>query len=260
MVEENKALAALRSLNFNAVGVETLVKEEVADMPCCDCVRRISSGMCPDLEEVDSKGKTVLQYASFMGHQACMHELIEAGANVNAQTSATGCTPLHFASMCLFSSSLSCTALLRDAGADPKITNISGMTCLDCAKDPEHRSKLQQLLGITEHQYRGRKTKREKEINDESDSESPVTEEEEHFGYWDDDATDSSGEESESESEEEEEEEEEEEGAAAEEDEHAAYTVKFGPREIDICDAQVQISNSSPGTPGMAQNLRPFLV
>ena len=41
------------------------------------------------------------------------------------------------------------------SGADPTITNKAGMTCLDCVKDPERRSKLQRVLKIPAHKFKG---------------------------------------------------------------------------------------------------------
>eukprot|EP00656_Telonema_subtile_P055416 TRINITY_DN8569_c0_g1_i1.p2 TRINITY_DN8569_c0_g1~~TRINITY_DN8569_c0_g1_i1.p2 ORF type:complete len:119 (+),score=48.24 TRINITY_DN8569_c0_g1_i1:534-890(+) len=107
------------------------------------------------------------------------------------------------------------------------------MTCLDCIKDPERRSKLQATLGVAVHSYKGRKTKREKEQEGAPDSESEVEEEEVFEGYYDE----SDEEEDEEEDEDEEEEEEEEEPM------HEAYRHVSCPREVEINTT----TKSSPG-------------
>jgi len=243
------ALAALRDISFNSASPSDSLNKEEMSMPCCDCVAQVAQGRCPDLNAPDLKGKTPLQYACFMGHEACAKNLIEAGANVNAQTG-TGSTPLHFSAMSMFDASAATVAMLTANGADPTITNKAGMTCLDCVKDPERRAKLQRVLKIPAHKFKGRKTKFEKELDEDSDSESEVEEEEPHFGYYDDggansDSSDASEEDDESDWEDDDEDEESD-GAAGE---GTPFTFQPTPRAVEgreVNHINVNITNEAP--------------
>merc|ERR1712070_508867 len=165
-----------------------------------------------------------------MGHEACAKILIEAGANVNAQTG-TGSTPLHFSAMSMFDSSSATVGMLVANGADPTLTNAAGMTCLDVVKDPDKRAKLQRELKIQSHQYKGRKTKFEKELDEDTDSESEASGEEPE--YYDDggNADSSDASDSDDESEWEDGDESEESDGAAGED--TPFTFQPAPRAVE---------------------------
>merc|ERR1712023_178429 len=64
--------------------------------PCCVASKRLRTGGSIDLDQPDSRGKTLLQYAAFMGHEECMAALLAGGANPNVQNG-NGMTALHFA-------------------------------------------------------------------------------------------------------------------------------------------------------------------
>merc|ERR1711904_754946 len=126
-------------------------------------MQSIKAGTPTDLEKPDRRGKTPLQYAAFMGHAECVEALVSAGVNPNAQN-VNGMTSLHFAAMSMFSgSAVECVKKLSQAGADPNIANSSGKKPLDCVKDHALRQKLQGVLGVAVHEYKGRKTKLERE-------------------------------------------------------------------------------------------------
>eukprot|EP00658_Telonema_sp_P-2_P075214 TRINITY_DN6468_c0_g1_i1.p1 TRINITY_DN6468_c0_g1~~TRINITY_DN6468_c0_g1_i1.p1 ORF type:complete len:182 (+),score=45.19 TRINITY_DN6468_c0_g1_i1:147-692(+) len=112
---------------------------------CCECLEAMERGMTPSLDRPDRKGKTPLQYACFLGHQHCASRLIEAGCNPNQQ-SKTGATPLHFAAVSMFDSSMGVAQLVCESGGDASVQNSAGMTCLDCVKDPERRAIFQELV------------------------------------------------------------------------------------------------------------------
>ena len=70
-----------------------------------------------DLDAPDSAGRTPLQHALIERSVSTSRLLITAGADVNAQDE-NGATPLHYSS-----GSIEATALLLEAGADPRIAD-----------------------------------------------------------------------------------------------------------------------------------------
>ena len=77
------------------------------------CIEKfIFAGADPNV--VNTHGGTPLHYAASRGHDCCVRTLIEAGANPNA-VDTSGWTPLHWASM---AEREMCTRILIDAGAD----------------------------------------------------------------------------------------------------------------------------------------------
>merc|ERR1711977_571958 len=131
--------------------------------PCCKAMQGIKAGRPADLETPDRRGKTPLQYACFMGHDECIEALASAGVDPNAQN-ANGMTCLHFAAMSMFAGpAVACVTKLTQMGADPLIANAAGKRPLDCVKDHALRQKLQGVMGVAVHEYKGRKTKLERE-------------------------------------------------------------------------------------------------
>merc|ERR1719326_1280294 len=115
-------LSSFAAMNTTTCGES---KEEDILFACCAATKSIQKGLpVADLDAPDKRGKTPLQYASFMGHEECLKALLSAGANPNAQN-ATGMTPLHFAAASVFRDKRvkSCMAELSQNGADPMIPN-----------------------------------------------------------------------------------------------------------------------------------------
>merc|ERR1711988_1359320 len=101
-----------------------------AGFPCCSMAQQLRSGVrtwTADLDAPDRRGKTLLQYASFMGHEECLQTLLGAGANPNAQNP-TGMTALHFAAASVVGEKRikSCVAELSQNGADASIKRRLG--------------------------------------------------------------------------------------------------------------------------------------
>jgi len=241
----------LQSLDSNATMDMSKLSEITKRMsrsdgsfPCCKVVQAARAGATVALEEPDARGKTPMQYAAFMGHEECIAALIEAGANPNAQN-ATGMTALHFAAMSMFSGpAVQCVSKLTQQGADPTIQNVAGKTCLDCVKNPEVRKQMQAVMGVAVHEYKGRKTKLEREQDGDpntSDDEEDDEEGDEEDSELSDD--DSEWEEWDWEWEEGDEEGDEEADEEAEAEESLPYTHCNKPRIV----SQVRVEVSTPG-------------
>merc|ERR1711959_242674 len=71
------------------------------------------------------------------------------------------------------------------------IKNKAGLTALDGCKDPVLREELQGILGIVSYEYKGRKTRREKEMleepntSDEEYSEDEISDNDSEWDEWD---------------------------------------------------------------------------
>jgi len=156
--------------------------------PCCRVCELIQKGDVAGIEAPDTRGKTPLQYAAFMGHNDCLNTLVGAGADVNAQNP-NGSTALHFAAMSMMpGAALSGFSKLAEAGCDPNITNVAGKMCLDVVKDPSLRTKLQGIIGVAAHEYKGRKTLMERQLDGEpntSDEEEDEEELDDDDSEWD---------------------------------------------------------------------------
>lgn len=86
-----------------------------------------------DVNQKDSSGYTPLHYAVRSSSVQLVRLLIDAGANVNAQTSAGKATPLHRA---VTRGRPETVKLLLEKGADPKKRDVDGKTPLHiCCKE-----------------------------------------------------------------------------------------------------------------------------
>ena len=84
-----------------------------------------------EVHEVDSYGNTKLHDAVRAGNISLVYELIEKGADVNAQNQ-WGNTALHMAAEYgLYRVSKTLSSVLLSAGADPHIKNVEGVTPLE---------------------------------------------------------------------------------------------------------------------------------
>ncbi|KAL4524715.1 hypothetical protein Ndes2526B_g06907 [Nannochloris sp. 'desiccata'] len=109
--------------------VKTLVKRHP------DCIH--SDGV------LDGKsGYTPLHYASRAGHMAIVKVLIEAGAAVNAATTAGGATPLHRAA---YAGHTNIVEVLLHSGASLHLADADGQTALYKATQQGH-SEVVELL------------------------------------------------------------------------------------------------------------------
>lgn len=83
------------------------------------------------MHEVDSFGNTKLHNAVRAGNIGLVCELLEKGADVNVQNR-WGNTALHMAAEYgLYRVSKTLSSILLNAGADPYIKNVQGITPLD---------------------------------------------------------------------------------------------------------------------------------
>jgi len=173
-------MASMATLNATASVPECGSGKSDGTMPCCMAMQKIKSGSRIELDGLDKRGKSLLQYASFMGHEDCLTELLGAGANPNLKN-AKGMTALHFAAASVFPEKAvkNCVAELSNNGADATIQNAAGKTPLDCVKDPERRKQLQGVLGIAVYEYEGRKTRHERYLDEEPNTSDEDDEEEE---------------------------------------------------------------------------------
>lgn len=93
--------------------------------------RLLSQGA--DVNSVNSTdgfdGWSALHYASVIAPVEVAKTLIEAGANLNAQSKKGGCTPLHFAAA--RASCLDVAIALLNAGADVTLIDAEGRTPFD---------------------------------------------------------------------------------------------------------------------------------
>ena len=93
-----------------------------------------------EVHKVDSYGNTRLHDAVRAGNIGLICDLIEMGADVNAQNR-WGNTALHLAAEYgLFRVSKWMSSVLLNAGADPNIKNVQGVTPLDLGLCYEHLS------------------------------------------------------------------------------------------------------------------------
>ncbi len=103
-----------------------------------------------DLHATDKNGVTALHHAVRFRSPAAVQTLIEHGANVNQTCRRSGSTPLHRAvtqtgapeTAGRGQEALEIVRLLLAAGADPSITNKSGKTPADYARDAAIKSLL----------------------------------------------------------------------------------------------------------------------
>ena len=80
----------------------------------------------PEVNYVDSRGRSALSWAALRGDSKAVSLLVEAGANVNASDS-EGNTPLIYSVQGKYTS---CMDILLKAGADAKAKNIGGRNAL----------------------------------------------------------------------------------------------------------------------------------
>lgn len=77
---------------------------------------------------IDQEGTTPLVYATAFNHKQIVQSLLDAGANVNAQSGSGGSTALHAA---VFAGRSDIARLLIDAGADPEGPDYAGSIAAD---------------------------------------------------------------------------------------------------------------------------------
>ena len=92
-------------------------------------------------------GQTGLHVCCIWGNHECLQILIEAGADLNAQNTLTGATPLHFAAdddtgRGDAKGRRICLQLLLDAGADKDIQDSRGRRPYQNSTNPEVRVAL----------------------------------------------------------------------------------------------------------------------
>ncbi|XP_048351059.1 ankyrin repeat and SAM domain-containing protein 3 isoform X2 [Sphaerodactylus townsendi] len=95
-----------------------------------------------DLNQRNCGGWTALMYASYIGHNAIVQMLLEAGANVNMPTP-EGQTPLMLASSC---GNESVAYLLLQRGAKLEMKDIHGWTALFHCTSAGHQQMVKFLL------------------------------------------------------------------------------------------------------------------
>lgn len=101
--------------------------------------------------DVNKPGWTPLHYAATGGHIATMRLLLDNHAYIDA-ASPNGSTPLMMASMY---GTLDAVKLLLEAGADPNLTNVNGLSAIDFARQVQ-REEVVLLIAAA---VRGRKPK-----------------------------------------------------------------------------------------------------
>lgn len=91
-----------------------------------DLGEELSISRRPELDYVDSRGRSALSWAALRGDSMAVSLLVEAGANVNTSDS-EGNTSLIYS---VQSKDISCMDILLKAGADAKLKNIRGRNAL----------------------------------------------------------------------------------------------------------------------------------
>lgn len=105
-------------------------------------VTRLLLAAAADPRQPDSEGSFPLFYAAANGHGEAIRLFVEAGADVNAQSSGKGWTALMNAA-CF--GEVACAMELLDLGADVTIQSFDGITAFDIAKS-NGRERVVQLL------------------------------------------------------------------------------------------------------------------
>ena len=94
-----------------------------------DLREELSISQRPEINYVDSRGRSALSWAALRGDSKAVSLLVEAGANVNTSDS-EGNTPLIYSVQSKYTTSMD---ILLKAGADAKPKNIGGRNALMCA-------------------------------------------------------------------------------------------------------------------------------
>ena len=129
-VEDFASVESFKSLFFSEDCVEELelsrFHQIVLGLLHRDLGEELSISRRPEIDYVDSRGRSALSWAALRGDSKAASLLVEAGANVNTSDS-EGNTPLTYS---VQSKSTSCMNILLKAGADPKSKNIIGRNAL----------------------------------------------------------------------------------------------------------------------------------
>lgn len=114
------------ALNGNTVAIKTL----------------LTSNADPKLTRLDT-GETALHMAMNGRNREVVQELLEAGANVNAQTTADQFTPLHYAAQ--FDAKNMTSVLLSDPLCETEIKDSKGRTAAEVAREEGHHRLAEHL-------------------------------------------------------------------------------------------------------------------
>jgi len=115
-------------------------------------VRRLVEAGANVNAETDS-GVTPLMNAAGMGNKEAVELLIQKGANVNHRTSGNF-TPLMQAALV---GKTEIVKILLDAGADPTVKDTGGRTAINWAEDQKHDDIVQLIKGKMAPQSAGKK-------------------------------------------------------------------------------------------------------
>ena len=129
-VEDFASVAFFKSLFFSEDFVEELELSKfhqiVLGLLHRDLGEELSISRRPEINYVDSRGRSALSWAALKGDARAVSLLVEAGANVNISDS-EGNTPMIYY---VQSKYITCMNILLKAGADPKAKNIRGQNTL----------------------------------------------------------------------------------------------------------------------------------